>query len=327
MWKFLRKLWSKSVPEKSSSPAAKSYRELLSPEMLAQIQSIQLRVRHQVSEAMAGEYTSAFKGRGMEFEEVRAYQPGDDVRSIDWNVTARSGVPFVKEYREERELTVLLVVDVSGSSQFGTTAKFKHEVAAEVAATLAYTAIHSNDKVGLLTFSDQVENYIPPKKGRSHVWRVIRAILQQHSQERATNLGAALDYLGKVLHRRAVIFLISDFLGENFDDALRRLAGRHQVVAINISDPRERSFPNIGFVELEDAESGQRLLLDSGSSAVRREFQKLAGKRQDDLRRLLASMNVDLVTLSTDKPYVDALVRYFRVSGRAGSHNVYSQTV
>ncbi len=320
MWKFFHNLFKKTPQE---APPKIGDAELLSPELLAQIQAIQLRVRHQVSEAMAGEYTSAFKGRGMEFEEVRTYQPGDDVRTIDWNVTARSGVPFVKEYREERELTVLLVVDVSGSSRFGTSAKFKHEVAAEVAATLAYTAIHSNDKVGLLTFSDQVENYIPPKKGKNHVWRVIRAILRQNSEERATDLGAALDYLGKVLHRRAVVFLISDFLGTGFDEALRRLAGRHQVVAVNISDPRERTFPNIGFIELLDAESGQTLLLDSGSARVRDQFKKLAAKRSEELRHLLAGMSVDLIDISTDKPYTNQLVRYFRVSGRPGRQAIY----
>jgi uncharacterized protein (DUF58 family) len=285
--------------------------ELLPPELLRQIQGIQMRVRHLVSETLAGDYTSAFKGRGVEFEEVREYQPGDDVRTIDWNVTARMGHPFVKEYREERELTVLLVVDVSGSSLFGTTGKFKSEVAAEVAAILAYTAIHSNDKVGLLVFSDRVEHYIPPKKGRAHVWRVIRTILKTRAEHRRTDLSVALDFLGNVMHRRAVMFLVSDFMGEGFEQALRRLSQRHELVAVSITDPCEVSMPAVGFLELEDAETGEAIVVDSSSAEFRQAFEKTARKGRQALARTMASANIDLITITTDEPYIDPIVRFF----------------
>ena len=212
---------------------------------------------------MAGEYESAFRGRGMEFEEVREYQPGDDVRTIDWNVTARMGKPYIKLFREERELIVMLLVDISASGQFGTVKKLKKEVAAEVAALLAYTAIRNNDKVGLILFSDHVEKYVPPKKARGHGWRVIQEILSFEPQGRQTDIAQALDYLGRVVRKRCICFLLSDFLASGFEKPLRLSNKRHDVVAVSISDPREFELPKVGFVELEDAETGEDVLLDT----------------------------------------------------------------
>ncbi|MCP4654786.1 MAG: DUF58 domain-containing protein, partial [bacterium] len=237
--------------------------EALPPELFQKIKTIQIRTQRVVNDVFAGEYESAFKGRGMEFEEVREYGPGDDIRHIDWNVTARMGSPYVKVHREERELTVMLVVDVSSSGAFGTAAKLKNEVAAELAALLAYTAIKSNDRVGLIIFSDRIERYIPPKKGSSHVWRVIREILTFRPRRRSTDLEGALDYLSKVVRRRAVVFVISDFLDEGFSERLRIAGKRHDVTAISVCDRREIELPPIGILELEDAETGETVLIDT----------------------------------------------------------------
>ena len=225
----------------------------LPAELFAQIKTIQLRAQRLVTDMMMGEYESAFKGRGMEFEKVREYQPGDDVRHIDWNVTARMQSAYVKEYREERELTVMLVVDVSASGSFGSARKLKNEVAAEVAAVLAYTAVKSNDRVGLIIFSDRIEHYIPPKKGRAHVWRVIRDILAFKPQGRGTDVEGALDYLGRVVRRRSVSFIISDFLDSPLAERLRITARRHELTAVSVVDPREEALPPVGLLELEDA--------------------------------------------------------------------------
>jgi len=231
--------------------------EALSPELFAKIKAIQIRTQRLVNDAFAGEYERALRGRGMEFEEGREYQPGDDIRHIDWNVTARMGSPFVKLHREERELTVMLVVDVSSSGAFGSGTKLKNEVAAEIAALLAYTAIKSNDRVGLIIFSDRIEHFIPPKKGRSHVWRVIRDILTFRAPRRRTDLQAALEYMSKVLRRRVVAFVISDFMDEGYEDILRISARRHDLTAIVVRDRREKELPKIGILELEDAETGE----------------------------------------------------------------------
>ena len=242
--------------------------DTLSPELFAKIKAIQIRTQRVVNDVFAGEYESAFKGRGMEFEEVREYRPGDDIRHIDWKVTARMGHPFVKVHREERELTVMLVVDVSSSGAFGTGAKLKNEVAAELAALLAYTAIKSNDRVGLVIFSDRIERYIPPKKGSSHVWRVIREILSFRPTRRSTDLAGALEYLSKVVRRRSVVFVISDFLDEGFEERVRISGRRHDVTAISVGDRRERELPAIGILELEDAETGETILIGGVQIAV-----------------------------------------------------------
>ncbi len=291
--------------------------ESLPRELFQKIKGIQIRTQRLVSDAFAGEYESAFKGRGMEFEEVREYRPGDDVRHIDWKVTARMGGPFVKLHREERELTVMLLVDVSSSGAFGSGTKLKNEVAAEVAALLAYTAIKSNDRVGLIIFSDRIEHYIPPKKGRSHVWRVIRDILTFRVPHRRTDLEGALEYLSRVTPRRVVGFVISDFLDRDFEDRLRIAARRHDLTAITVRDRREVELPRIGLLELEDAESGETLVVDTYDRNVVEGLGLLGAEERAARRRLFRSAGVGEVTVEADDPhYVDGLVRYFHARER-----------
>jgi len=285
----------------------------LSAEMLAQVRRLHITTGHQVNDLMAGEYTSVFKGRGMEFEEVREYVPGDDIRTIDWNVTARMQTPYVKEFREERELVVMILVDISRSGDFGTTGRLKNEVAAELAATLAFAATRNNDKVGLLLFTDRVERFIPPKKGRGHVWRVIREILDCERKGQGTDLSEALSFLNRVVRRKAVVFLVSDFLVENdFETPMRIANRRHDLVVFRITDPREHSLPDVGFVAVEDAEDGRRAWLDTNSSKVRSSFAEEAARRSQQLKTRLKRLKVDLVDLSTDEGVAPPLTRYFR---------------
>ena len=284
----------------------------LDPELFAKIRQIQIRTQHLVTEALAGQYESAFKGRGMEFEEVRAYQPGDDIRHIDWKVTARAGEPYVKVHREERELTVMIMVDVSSSGEFGTAGKFKNEIAAEVAAVLAYTAIKNNDRVGLIIFSDRIEHFVPPKKGRAHVWMVIRDILNFRPERRVTDLDKALEYLGTVIKRRCVAFLISDFLDQSISDRLRTTARRHDITAISIADPRELTLPPIGLLELEDAETGETIVIDTYDKNIRESFRILSHKNKAERSDKFRASGIGEITLQTDKPYIDSIVRFFR---------------
>ncbi len=289
----------------------------LPPELFEKIKAIQIRTQRLVSDVFAGEYESAFRGRGMEFEEVREYQPGDDIRHIDWNVTARMSAPYVKVHREERELTVMLLVDVSSSGAFGSGKKLKNEVAAEVAALLAYTAIRSNDRVGLIIFSDRIEHFIPPKKGRSHVWRVIRDILSFRPTRRSTDLDAALEYMSKVTPRRAVVFVISDFLDGGFAQRLRISARRHDVTAITIGDRREEELPRIGILELEDAETGETLLIDTYDRNVTQGLRLLTREQRGEKSQLFRSAGAGEVAVAADDPsYVDSLVRYFHTRER-----------
>jgi len=290
--------------------------EALSPELFQQIKGLQIRARRLVTETMAGEYESAFKGRGMEFEEVREYQPGDDIRHIDWNVTARSGVPHVKQFREERELTVMLLVDVSSSGLFGSDRKLKREVAAEVAAVLAYTAIHSNDRVGLIVFSDTVEKFIPPKKGRAHVWRVIRAIIGFRPRRKGTDIEGALDFLNRVSRRAAVVFVLSDFQDSGFEHRLRLAARKHDLTAVRVVDRREESLPAIGVLELEDAETGEVMLVDTYDRSTVEMFARLARERSEELVELFRSAGVGELEIRTDEPYIDDLVHYFHARER-----------
>ena len=284
----------------------------LSPELFAKIKAIQIRTQRLVNDVFAGEYESAFKGRGMEFEEVREYRPGDDIRHIDWKVTARMGHPFIKVHKEERELTVMLVVDVSSSGAFGTGHKQKNEVAAELAALLAYTAIKSNDRVGLVIFSDRIERYIPPKKGSAHVWRVIREILSFRPTRRSTDLEGALEYLSKVLRRRSVVFVLSDFLDEGFGDRLRVAARKHDVTALSIGDRRERDLPPIGLLELEDAETGETIVIDTYDKDAVRGFNLLAGESRRERGGLFRQAGVGEVEIrADDADYIDSLVSYF----------------
>ncbi len=284
----------------------------LDPELFAKIRHIQIRTQHLVTEALAGQYESAFKGRGMEFEEVRSYQPGDDIRHIDWKVTARTGEPYIKVHREERELTVMLLVDVSSSGEFGTAGKFKNEIAAEVAAVLAYTAIKNNDRVGLIIFSDRIEHFVPPKKGRSHVWMVIRDILNFRPERRVTDLDKALEYLGTVIKRRCVAFLISDFLDQSITERLRTTAKRHDITAISIADPREKALPPIGLLELEDAETGETILVDTYDDKIRESFRLVSKSNQSERSDTFRASGIGEISLQTDEPYIDSIVRFFR---------------
>lgn len=291
---------------------------MLSKELIKKIRQIQIRTSHQVTEVMAGEYKSAFRGRGMEFEEVREYQPGDDIRTIDWNVTARMGHPYVKRYVEERELTVMLLVDASSSGTFGSIARSKNEVAAEIAALLAYSAIRSNDRVGLIIFTDQIEKYVPPKKGRSHVLRVIREILYFTKPEHgATNIGAALEYLRRVCTRRSVVFVISDFLSQDYVGKMRLVARKHDVIPVTITDPRERELPDVGLLELMDAETGERILIDTHDAKVRKAFAYLSVEEQEARTKEFRRMRVKPIDVRTEESYVDTLVRYFKQRERA----------
>jgi uncharacterized protein (DUF58 family) len=305
------------LPSASEESSHLDLSEALSPELFQKIKTIQIRTQRIVNDAFAGEYESAFKGRGMEFEEVREYQPGDDIRHIDWNVTARMGSPYVKLHREERELTVMLVVDVSSSGAFGSAAKQKNEVAAEIAALLAYTAIKSNDRVGLIIFSDRIEHFIPPKKGRSHVWRVIRDILTFRTPRRQTDLEGALEYLTRVMPRKVVAFVISDFLDEGWSDRLRVICRRHDVTAISVVDRREVDLPRIGLIELEDAETGETILIDTYDRNVTAGLRLLTRESSTQRSHLFRSAGAGEVQIRADDPhYVDSLVRYFHARER-----------
>jgi uncharacterized protein (DUF58 family) len=271
-----------------------------------------LRARRAVEDLLGGEYHSVFKGTGMVFEEVREYQPGDDVRTIDWNVTARMGHPFIKRYVEERELTVILMIDWSSSQQFGTGRQQKREVAAELAAVLAFSAVSNNDKVGLIGFTDRVERFVPPRKGTRHVLRLIRDVLYFQPSRQRTSIREALNYLNRVLHRRAIVFLLSDFVDQGFEQLLKRTGRRHDLIAVHIADPREEELPPIGLVELEDAETGNRILLDTSNRPLRIRFAEAALRRRDALRQLARSARIDLLEASTDGSHLDALVRFFQ---------------
>jgi uncharacterized protein (DUF58 family) len=289
---------------------------MISKELAKKIRLIEITTRRAVNDALGGEYHSVFKGRGMEFDEVREYAPGDDVRTIDWNVTARTGKPHVKRFVEERELTVLLAVDLSASGAFGSRDQLKNEVAAELCALLAFSAIKNNDKVGVVAFTDRVEKFIPPKKGASHVLRLVRDLLNFEPQGRGTNLGAALEYVGRVTRRRSIVFLISDFLAHGYLKPLRLVAGRHDLVAIALGDPREQEFPDVGLVELEDPETGERVLVDSSSAAVRSRFQALARVRDKERQELFRSTGVDEIRVLAGEDYVRDLMAFFRKRGR-----------
>ncbi len=289
---------------------------MLPKEIIRKIQQIQIRTSRIVNDLFAGEYVSVFKGRGMEFEEVREYQPGDEIRAIDWNVTARMGRPFVKKFVEERELTVMLLVDVSGSQEFGSAAAFKREIAGELAAVLAFSAIRNKDRVGLLAFTGEIEKFVPPKKGSRHVLRLIREVLYFKPRGRRTNISTALEYLSKVTRRRAVAFVISDFSDSGYERALRIASQRHDIIALSISDPRESVFPSLGFVELEDAESGERMLVDARGRAFASAFGDLARNAETARRSLFRSAGVDEIAVTTDKPYIHDLLKFFRMRER-----------
>jgi uncharacterized protein (DUF58 family) len=285
---------------------------MIPKELAKKIRYIEIYTSRAVNDTLAGEYESVFKGRGMEFEEVREYSPGDEIRTIDWNVTARMGHPYVKRFVEERELTIFFLVDLSASGTFGSIEKTKNEVAAELCALLSFSAVKNNDKVGLILFTDTIEMFIPMKKGVSHVLRLIRELLNFRPRKVRTNISEALDYLGRVTHKKCVVFLISDFWGMGFEKSLRIMSKRHDLIAVSITDPREVHMPDVGLVELEDAESGERVIIDAGSEVVRREFEALGLARMARLRDLFRSMDIDHTEIVTGRDYVRELVRFFK---------------
>ncbi|MEP7014651.1 MAG: DUF58 domain-containing protein [Verrucomicrobiota bacterium] len=287
-------------------------REQTTANILKKIRALEIKTRGLVETAFAGDYHSVFKGRGMNFQDVREYQPGDEIRAIDWNVTARLGIAHVKQFTEERELTVMLIVDVSASGAFGSTTQSKRELAAEVACLLAFSAIRNNDKVGLLLFTDRVELFIPPKKGRSHTLRLIREILFFEPQGRGTEPAQALDYLNKIVTRRAVVFFISDFQAPDFSQALAVSARRHDFIAVQIHDEREKVLPNVGLITLEDAETGEQIEINTADRMTRARFAQEAEAQEGELTRTLRKNRIDSIALQTGQDYLPALRSFFK---------------
>jgi uncharacterized protein (DUF58 family) len=292
---------------------------VVSPEVMRQVRLIDLRTRGVVNSLFTGEYHSVFKGQGMEFSEVREYQAGDEVRHIDWNVTARMRRPYVKRYIEERELTVVLAVDVSGSSWFGTRRRFKSEAATEVAAVLAMSAIRNNDRVGTVFFSDRVEHAVPPRKGRRHALRLLRDLLVLHPSGQGTDLAGALEYVTRMLRHTAIVFVISDFLDGNAEQPLKRLARRHDVVAVTVEDPAEERLPDVGLARLLDPESGRTLDVDTSDPRVRAAYEQGAAAERAARTHMLRRLAIDEVAVRTDAPIIEPLLRFFRARDkRAG---------
>jgi uncharacterized protein (DUF58 family) len=292
--------------------------------MSSSMRQLEIRTRRLVNDSLSGSYHSVFKGRGMDFDEVREYSPGDEVRTIDWNVTARAGRPFVKKFTEERELTIFLLVDISASGNFGSGAIAKRDLAAEIASVLAFSAIRNSDKVGLLLYTDQVERYLPPKKGRRHVLRVVRDIMYHAPERTGTDTVKALDVANRLLHRRAIVFLISDFETPKntpaarleLRRAMRRTNRRHDLVAVHVEDPREKELPDVGIVALEDAESGEVIEVDTASATIRKRFKELSLERGRGLVSDFRAEGIDTLQLQTDAPYMPALQRFFKTRER-----------
>ncbi len=282
------------------------------PEILRQVKLLELRTRGLVNSLFTGEYRSVFKGQGMEFSEVREYQPGDEVRSIDWNVTARMRKPYVKRYIEERELTVMLVVDLSGSERFGTRKRFKSELASELAAVLAMSAIRNNDRVGAVLFTDRIEHVVPPRKGRRHALRLLRDLLVFEPEGRGTDLAGALEYTGKMLGHKAIVFVVSDFQSAELEQPLKLLAQRHDVVAVTVDDPSEQLLPDIGLARFIDPETGETLDVDTSNPAVRAQFAATVEAELGARRRLLRRLAIDEIPVHTDGGVVDPLIKFFR---------------
>ena len=285
---------------------------MIPKEILKKVKQIQIRSSRLVNDVLAGEYVSVFKGRGMEFDEVREYQAGDDIRTIDWNVTARLGHPYIKRYTEERELTIMFLVDLSFSGEFGSMTQLKNEIATEICAVLAFSAVRNNDKVGLILFTDKIEKFVPPKKGKTHVLRVIREVLYYKPENKGTDITIALEYLLKVTKRKTVCFLVSDFITEGFERVLRIANKRHDMVAVSITDPRELEIPNVGFIELEDAETGEITLVDSSDRKMMERFKKFNIENMEERAKLFRGMGVDLVDVRTDSSYVEPIMKFFR---------------
>ena len=289
---------------------------MLPREILKKVKRIEIRTRGLVDSFFGGEYHSSFKGRGMTFSEVREYQPGDDVRLIDWNVTARSGNPFIKVFEEERELTVFLLVDISSSGSFGSENYLKKTIGAEIASVLGFSAIKNNDKVGLILFSNDIVKYIPPKKGKSHVLRVIRELLYTNSKGRGTSIGNALDFVMKVSKRKSVVFLLSDFIDENYWDSLKIVNRKHDFVGIKISDPFEVNFPNVGMLKAEDPETGSVFWIDTSNYSDLKNMNDSNRKKMDSFLKRTKKSGIDIVSISTSTDYIEPLMKFFKKRGK-----------
>ncbi|TDI71999.1 MAG: DUF58 domain-containing protein [Bacteroidetes bacterium] len=281
-------------------------------ELLKKVRKIEIKTRRLSDHVFGGEYHSTFKGRGMTFSEVRQYQFGDDVRSIDWNVTARYNEPFVKVFEEERELTLLLMVDISGSELFGTDTQFKNEIITEIAATLAFSAMQNNDKIGLILFSDEIELFIPPKKGKSHVLLIIRELIEFHPRSKRTDIAQALKYLSNVMKKKAIVFVLSDFITEGYRDTLRIVSKKHDVTGIRVYDRREEEIPNLGMVQMQDEETGELLLVNTGSKSVRRNYQNFYKECVDEFNDAFKKSGAGVLSCRVDESYVKKLLGYFK---------------
>lgn len=281
-------------------------------ELLKKVRKIEIKTRRLSDHVFGGEYHSTFKGRGMTFSEVRQYQFGDDVRSIDWNVTARYNEPFVKVFEEERELTLLLMVDISGSELFGTHTQFKNEIITEIAATLAFSAMQNNDKIGLILFSDEIELFIPPKKGKSHVLLIIRELIEFHPRSKRTDIAQALKYLSNVMKKKAIVFVLSDFITEGYRDTLRIVSKKHDVTGIRVYDRREEEIPNLGMVQMQDEETGELLLVNTGSKSVRRNYQNFYKECVDEFNDAFKKSGAGVLSCRVDESYVKKLLGYFK---------------
>jgi len=284
--------------------------------LLKKVRKIEIKTKGLSNHIFAGEYHTAFKGKGMAFSEVREYQPGDDIRSIDWNVTARYNSPFVKVFEEEREMTVMLLIDVSASGNFGTQEQFKRELATELAAILAFSAIKNNDKVGVIFFTDKVEQFIPPKKGKSHILRIIREVLAFQPTGKGTDIAGALEYFSAVIKKRSICFILSDFMSNEFDRPLKIASKKHDLVALRIHDTREDTLPNVGLVPMQDAETEKMLFVDTSSKKVRDNFAKNRAQATEKLRKLFPASGVDLIDITTGTDYVKPLINFFKTRGK-----------
>jgi len=284
--------------------------------LLKKVRKIEIKTKGLSNHIFAGEYHTAFKGKGMAFSEVREYQPGDDIRSIDWNVTARYNSPFVKVFEEEREMTVMLLIDVSASGNFGTQEQFKRELATELAAILAFSAIKNNDKVGVIFFANKVEQFIPPKKGKSHILRIIREVLTFQPTGKGTDIAGALEYFSAVIKKRSICFILSDFMSNEFDRPLKIASKKHDLVALRIHDTREDTLPNVGLVPMQDAETEKMLFVDTSSKKVRDNFAKNRAQATEKLRKLFPASGVDLIDITTGTDYVKPLINFFKTRGK-----------
>jgi len=292
------------------------YLLMLTKELLKQVRQIEIKTKGVVNQVFSGEYHSVFKGRGMEFSEVREYQFGDDIRNIDWNVTARFGHPFIKIFEEERELTVMLLVDLSGSLVFGSIEKTKQQIAAELSAILAFSAMKNNDKVGLILFTDRIEKFVPPRKGRTHVLRIIREVLSFEPEGKGTNIKAALEYMNNAIKKRSIVFLISDFMDNGYEKILRTVGRKHDFIGVVLTDEKENLIPKVGLIKLQDAETGQERYIDTSDEAFQKWFVRSRLENYEKRRSLFIKSRLDSINIQTNQSYIKPLIEFFRLRER-----------